>query len=228
MYRLTIIILLIGCSFIVKAQRKVHEVGLFGGVSYYMGDVNPSKLFYSVEPTFSFIYKYNINSRYGIRFNGTLSSLSGNDADSENGYQQQRNHSFDIALYEFSVLCEFNFLPFKPESQYEFFSPYLVAGLGAMLYPAQSGSAPVQPVLPFGVGFKYAINTRLCVAAEWTYRKTFTDYLDQLPSDNYTQTPVPDNKQYSYSSSKDWYSFAGISFTYKFALGSLSCPAYLK
>jgi hypothetical protein len=75
---------------------------------------------------------------------------------------------------------------------------------------------------------KYAINKRLGIAAEWSYRKTFTDYIDQLPADTYTQTASINNKQLSYSSSKDWYSFAGISFTYKFALGSSKCPAYGK
>jgi hypothetical protein len=211
-----------------NAQRKMHEVGLFGGVSYYMGDLNQRKLFYSVEPTFSFIYKLNLNPRYVLRFNATLSSLSGSDADSENGYQIQRNHSFDIPLKEISTLFEFNFLPYKAESLYEYFSPYIVVGLGFMIYPAEEGKIPVQPIIPFGVGMKYAINSRLGIAAEWTYKKTFTDYLDQLPGDSYTNIPGIDNKQRSYSSSKDWYSFAGISLTYKFALGSIKCPAYGK
>jgi hypothetical protein len=228
MLKRILIIILIIIPLNTNAQRKVHEIGLFGGVSYYMGDLNQTKLFYSVEPTFSFIYRFNVNSRYSFRFNATLSALSGNDADSDNGYQQQRNHSFSIPLSEFAALFEFNFLPYKPESQYEYFSPYIVTGLGAMIYPAEEGTIPVLPLIPFGVGIKYAINSRFGVAAEWTYRKTFTDYIDQLPADSYSETPGIDNKQRSYSSSKDWYSFAGISFTYKFALGSSKCPAYGK
>ncbi len=211
-----------------NAQRKSHEVGLFGGVAYYMGDLNQRKLFYSIEPSLSFIYKLNLNPRYALRFNATLASLSGSDTKSDNGYQLQRNHSFNIPLTEFAALFEFNFLPYKPESRYEYFSPYIVIGLGVMIFPTDKETIPVQPVIPFGIGMKYAINRRLGVAAEWSYRKTFTDYLDQLPPDTYTETASLDNKQTSYSSSKDWYSFAGISFTYKFALGSSKCPAYGK
>jgi len=212
--------------FSVNAQQRLHEVGLFVGVSYYMGDVNQRKLFYSVEPTFSFIYKINFNSRTALRASASLSALSGSDADSQNGYQLQRNHSFSIPLSEISAMYEFNFLPYKPESRDEYFSPYVTIGLGAMIFPAGDGKIPVQPVIPFGIGVKYAFNSRFGVSAEWTYRKTFTDYLDQLPDDKYTQTPGIENKQRSYSSSKDWYSFAGISFTYKFALGISKCPAY--
>jgi hypothetical protein len=228
MYKKVIFFFILIIPLSINAQRKIHEVGLFGGVAYYMGDLNQRKLFYSVEPTFSFIYKVNLNSRYALRFNATLASLSGSDANSNNGYQQQRNHSFSIPLSEFASLFEFNFLPYKPESQYEFFSPYIVIGLGVMIFPTDNGIIPVQPVIPFGVGMKYAINKRFGVAAEWTYRKTFTDYIDQLPADNYTGTATLENKQTSYSSSKDWYSFAGISFTYKFAIGSSKCPAYGK
>jgi len=228
MFKKYFIFLLLIIPTVLFAQRKQHEVGIFGGVAYYMGDLNQKKLFYSVEPTYSFIYKININSRYGFRINASLAALKGSDQKSDNGYQLQRNHSFSIPLTEFSGMFEFNFLPYKPESQYDYYSPYVMIGLGMMIFPTEDGTIPVQPVIPFGVGMKYAINKRLGVAAEWSYRKTFTDYLDQLPADTYTQTASVDNKQRSYMSSKDWYSFAGVSFTYKFALGSSKCPAYGK
>jgi len=85
---------------------------------------------------------------------------------------------------------------------------------------------PVHLVIPFGIGFKYGVNKRIVIAAEWTYRKTFTDFIDQLPPDDYSSSGSSSAKQRSYDNSKDWYSFAGITFTYKFALGSNSCPAY--
>ena len=84
---------------------------------------------------------------------------------------------------------------------------------------------PVHPSLPFGIGFKYGISKRLSLTCEWTYRKTFTDYIDQLPPDEYSSGSLP-LKQTSYNNSKDGYSFAGITITYKFALGKHSCPAY--
>ncbi len=43
----------------------------------------------------------------------------------------------------------------------------------------------IQVSIPFGVGFKYAINREWKLALEIAARKTFTDYLDHL-SDNYS------------------------------------------
>jgi hypothetical protein len=208
------------------AQYQKHELGIFGGVSYYMGDINPTKVFYSVKPAFGLVYKLDLSSRYALRINATYGTLSGSDSKSDNGYQQTRNHSFSSQITEFAAMFEFNFFPYKPENRYEFISPYITLGLGAAIMPVEDNTIPVKPVIPFGIGLKYAINSRLGLSGEWTYRKTFTDYIDQLPDDNYTQTPNPDNKQRSYKASKDWYSFAGISLTYKFALGSIKCPAY--
>lgn len=223
-----ILLVLIFFPLISNAQQKLHEIGVFAGVGYYMGDLNQSKLFYSAQPAFSLVYKLDLNSRYALRFNGMFASLSGNDANSNNGYQQQRNHSFNIGITEFDALLEFNFLPYKPDSRSEFFSPFITIGLGAMIMPVEEGSIPVNPVIPFGVGLKYAFTKKLGIAAEWTYRKTFTDYIDQLPKQTFTESATFNNKQSTYTSSKDWYSFAGITLTYKFALGSSKCPAYRK
>jgi long-subunit fatty acid transport protein len=226
MYKNILVIFILSIQVFSYAQKKDHELGFFAGIAYYMGDVNPEKLFYSVDPAIGFIYKFDINSRYNMRFNATFSGLRGSDSDSKNTYQQVRNHSFNIPLTELSSSIEFNFFPYKPESRFEYLSPYITAGLGLMIIPSPENSIPIHAVIPFGLGFKYAFNKRFGISAEWAYRITFTDYIDQLPDDEYTQIPAPQNKQRSYTSSKDWYSFAGISLTYKFALGSSKCPAY--
>ncbi len=224
MFRKTFFLATLLLSIGVNAQNKFHEIGGFIGAGYYMGELNQSKIMYNPQPAFSIIYKVDFNSRYALRFSGTYAKLSGNDANSNNEYQIQRNHSFDISITEFSTSLEFNFLPYKPASRFEYFSPYISIGLGVLLMPSEKGN--IHPIIPFGFGFKYAINKKLGIAAEWSYRKTFTDYIDQLPQQEYTEIANIDNKQRTYSNSKDWYSFAGITLTYKFAFGSSECPAY--
>ena len=206
--------------------NRLHEIGVFIGAGYYMGELNQNKIMYSPQPALSIIYKVDFNSRYALRVSGTYAKMSGSDASSNNGYQIQRNHNFNISITEFATLLEFNFLPYKPASRYEYFSPYVAIGMGIMLMPSEEGKIPVHPVIPFGFGFKYAVNKKFGIAAEWTMRKTFTDYIDQLPQQEYTEIPNIDNKQRTYENSKDWYSFAGITLTYKFAFGSSECPAY--
>ena len=226
MFKKILIILFIVIPVDFWAQKKDHEIGAFGGISYYMGDVNPGKIFYSVDPGFGLVYRLDLHSRYALRLSGIFGSLHGSDSNSKDQYQVIRNHSFRVPLTEFAAMIEYHFFDYIPESRYNFVTPYVTVGIGALLLPVEENAFPVKPVIPFGIGGKYAINSRLGVSVEWTYRKTFTDYLDQLPNDAYTQAVSFANKQRSFLGSKDWYSFAGISFTYKFALGGSKCPAY--
>ena len=224
MLKKILLILFVLYSSVILSQ-KANEVGIFAGVSYYTGDVNQNKLFQSVNPAFSFLYKSQISSRYQIRLNFSYSTLSGSDAKSDNLYQQNRNHSFSTTVTEFSLLIEFNFLPHKYENQYIAFTPYIVSGIGAFISPTAI-ELPVNPVIPMGIGFKFALTKKLSLSTEWMYRKTFTDILDNLLPNEYEGTATFQSKQRSYDGTKDWYSFAGIILTYKFAFTNNSCPAY--
>lgn len=222
-FKCALIVLFLSVQFYIHAQKKRHEIGAFVGAAYYMGDLNQTQVFYMPSPAFGILYRYDINNRYAIRLSGSYSVLKGDDANSDNIYQQKRGHSFSTRVFDISPMFEFNFLPFKAASRYEYYSFYVTAGIGALFMNSPT-SFPVHPVVPFGAGFKYGISRRIVVTGEWTYRKTFTDYIDQLQPDEYNNHV----KQQSYNNTKDWYSFAGITFTYKFALGSTSCPAYGK
>ncbi|MEN8119580.1 MAG: DUF6089 family protein [Bacteroidota bacterium] len=211
----------------ILAQPKRHEIGAFIGTAYYMGDLNNSKLFYMPLPAFGLLYRYDINSRYALKLTGTYTTVRGDDSKSDNTYQKHRAHSFSTRITDLSPMIEFNFLPFNAASKKEYYSLYVTAGIGVLFMQSPS-NFPIHPVIPFGLGFKYGVNKRIVIAAEWTYRKTFTDYIDQLLPDEYGSSGSYTVKQRSYDNSKDWYSFAGITFTYKFALGSTSCPAYGK
>ena len=206
------------------AQKK-HEIGVFVGSSYYMGELNSTKLFYMPSPAIGFLYRYDLNARYAFKLTGTFAKLQANDSKSDDLYQQQRNHSFSTLVSDISPMIEFNFLPFHAASRHEYYAAYVTAGLGVMFMQSPS-NFPLHPVIPFGLGFKYGVSKRMVIAAEWTYRKTFTDYIDQVPPDEYPNNGGAPAKQLSYNNTKDWYSFAGITFTYKFALGRNSCPAY--
>jgi len=206
------------------AQGKSHEIGLFTGAAYYTGELNNGVPFYSPSIAYGILYRYNINKRYALKFSGTFSTLTGDDALSDNAYQLNRGHRFSTFVSDFAAMFEFSFLPFQAASMHEYFSFYVTAGLGAF-YMQSPAEIPVHPTLPFGIGFKYGVSKRVAISGEWTYRKTFTDYIDQLLPDEYSSGSLP-IKQNSYDNSKDWYSFAGITITYKFALGRHSCPAY--
>ncbi len=103
----------------------------------------------------------------------------------------------------------------------------------------------------FGFGFKYSINRRLGIGLEWGLRKTFTDYIDDISKAYYIDfdkrtsgeigapellsDPSPVNHKHKpemqrgNSQTNDWYSFAGITLTYRFSIGEKStCSDFKK
>ena len=91
--------------------------------------------------------------------------------------------------------------------------------------------------IPFGLGVKISLARRLGLAVFWEMHKTFTDYLDDV-STTYYMVGSTINKDdpsrllsdptRSYDPgmergnprNNDWYSFSGITLTYKFNLVS--------
>ena len=67
-------------------------------------------------------------------------------------------------------------------------------GQGSSLYPEKKPYSPVALAIPFTLGIKYALNTKMNVFAELIYRFTNTDYLDDV-SGTYAPDafpPLPD------------------------------------
>lgn len=89
--------------------------------------------------------------------------------------------------------------------------------------------------IPFGLGVKFSLSQRLAAEVFWEMHKTFTDYLDDVSTTYYlngssiaandiggllsdpTKNHDP-GMQRGNSKNQDWYSFFGVSFTYKFNL----------
>jgi hypothetical protein len=242
------------------AQRS--ELGLFAGGSYYLGDLNPTRHFGNTSPAFGAVYRYNLNLRWALKFNAIYGTLVGDDA-SKAGFDKERNLSFKSRLLDFSAQIELNFLPYFTGSGKYSFTPYIFTGLavyshnprakyngewydlqplgtegqGTTAYPSRQTYALTQVAFPFGIGFKYSLTKHLCIGAEWSMRKTFTDYLDDV-STTYVDPiqleaekgpvaaalsnralntpgtpPIEPGKARGNSSTKDWYSFAGITLT---------------
>ncbi|MBL7137871.1 MAG: hypothetical protein ISS17_03760 [Bacteroidales bacterium] len=95
--------------------------------------------------------------------------------------------------------------------------------------------------IPFGLGVKAGITRKIGMTLFWEMHKTFSDYLDDISTTYYLDGAVIDpndpgqylsdptmsyqpGMQRGNSRNQDWYSFYGITITYKFALdGSKRC-----
>lgn len=193
------------------AEAQFLEVGPVAGVSYYIGDINPSKHFAGVSPAAGLVARLNYTTRWTFKAALNIGTISASDA--EYNAIAGRNLSFESSLTEVSGQVEFNFLPYFTGSKKEFFSPYIFTGISAFMfnpkafynqtwielrdlktegqdtraYPDRAPYSTVAMAIPFGMGMKLSIGSRWCIGIEWGLRKTFTDYLDDVSKTYYLE-----------------------------------------
>lgn len=208
-------------------QRNA-DYGVFAGVSTYMGDINPSRFMYSPLPAGGLFYRYNFHPRQALRTSVFIGGLRADDLDFNNDFQQARNASFTGYAGEWALQFEFNFLPYSTQGKRWNYTPYFAAGAAVAFINTNAtiASAGEQltaftyvPVIPFSVGFKINIGKNMGLEAEYGFRKTFYDNFDGLKD-------FVDPSDYSWIHNNDWYSFAGLAFTWKFFNRLADCPAY--
>lgn len=212
------------CLFISASGQRNSDYGIFAGVSYYMGDINPGRLMYSPLPAGGILYRYNFHPRQALRGNIFYGRLMGDDRDFTNDFQTTRDSSFSGSVGEFAVQFEFNFLPYTTQGRLWDFTPYFAAGAGVAkinsLTSAGIRTNTIQPVIPFSIGFKVNIYKNMGLEAEYGFRKTFYDNFDGL------NDPVAQEDR-GVIHNNDWYSFAGIVLTWKIYNKLAGCPAYM-
>lgn len=214
MKKIIIIAVFSGIIIGAKAQKKV-DFGIFGGGSYYLGDINQSKQFYSLSYAFGGLYRYNINPRYTIRGSVYYGNLEADDQDFNNPLS--RNESFSGTVLDATLQFEFNFLPYSTFGRAGEFTTYVTGGGGFAF--VNVGGPSYNFVIPFGVGAKMNLGNKFGIGIEWGFRKMFTDELEGNPD-----LVSPDYRSFIHNA--DWYSIAGISVTYKIYNGIDDCPAY--
>ena len=191
----------------ISSKASSHEIGIFLGGSYYIGDLNPIGHFNRfTRPAAGALYRMNFNSRLSAKAIASFGIIEANDSYSLSESHRNRNLNFKSKIAEMAVEGEFNFLPFKTgNKKFALTSPYIFAGVAVYNYnptgyyddrwhtlqplgtegqgttfgPSRSYSL-TQVSIPFGVGFKMNTAKRIGIAFEWGLRKTFNDYLDDV------------------------------------------------
>lgn len=192
---------------LVSARAQVSELGITGGATYYIGDLNPYRHYpKDTKLAYGVLYRYNFSDRYALRLQALTGTLQAYDERSSDSLQLMRNLHFRTRLLEFSGLFEVNFRKYRSKDKdSKRWTPFVFAGLAYFraapkaelngewydLQPlgtegqgttARSGSDvyDVDHVcIPFGAGFKWNVG-RLDFQVEWGLRRTYTDYIDDV------------------------------------------------
>lgn len=192
------------------------DIGFMSGISYYIGDINPSKHFYKPGTLYSGFYRYNLHKRYSVKANTSYTKIKASDSDFNNNLQRDRNYEFSSGIVDISIQIEHNFWPYSTTLiEEDRFSPYIFTGItGLYMFGDKSD---IYFAIPFGAGFKINLNKRIGLGIEYSLKRSFSDDLDGSDSWN-------DDEYFGYTN--DWYSFLGIFCSYKIFTKNLLCPAY--
>jgi hypothetical protein len=237
-----------------QSNAQELEYGGWIGVTNYFGDLNSNASFEFLGPAGGLFFRYNLGTRFAFKQGLNYGKVSFEDAVSEFSYQQSRNLSFKSDIVEFSSHVEFNFFKYDREKKQHSFTPYLLVGISVFyfnpkaeyegemyaLQPLQTEEkkySRINVAIPLGGGFKYSFTPYWTLGMEGGFRKTFTDYLDDVSdvypgfipsngdpslenalSDRSGEVTDPsigkEGKQRGFREFKDGYLFFGISISY--------------
>ncbi len=182
-------------------SQKGYELGGWLGISNYFGELNSG--FSLLEPGIAGGVNFRLlfNERISMKTMLSYGTVKGDDGDSYNTFEKQRNLSFKSPVIDFTHQFEFNFLPYIHGSSTDYFTPYLLTGLDIFYYNPQAklngkwyslrelgteGQALGEEYFEYaaglvvGGGIKWDINHILSVNLEMSYRFISTDYLDDV------------------------------------------------
>ena len=188
-----------------QEQDKSATVSLFAGAINYQGDLNPNS-FTLNHAHFStgIIIRKPLNSWFALRGGVNIGTIKAADAWNRD-YLKPRNLSFGTSIQEAYLALEVSLLDFASsrlspfmyggiavfhfnpwandnEGKKTFLKPLSTEGQGLPEYPEQKPYSLIQWALPFGGGLKYAVTDGFSLGIDFSQRKTFTDYLDDVSS----------------------------------------------
>ncbi len=207
------------CSFFLilcglNSQSQSFFVSFFAGSSNYSGDLQEKRFtFTQAHPAIGVGFVYELNPKMLIRADYTTGKISADDQYSSKN--KARNLSFFTNISEYSIGFEYNLL-----NMYDYrFSPYLFTGVALFDYnpytkdvndnviflaelstegqgfiPGKKEYKLRQFSIPLGGGLQWAINNNKRLGFVIGFRKTFTDYIDDVSTTYVDETTLALNR----------------------------------
>lgn len=189
--------ILLALLFPVLLSAQYFEVGALLGTSGYKGDLSENKLATDeMHGALGVFGRYHFSKFFAAKANLTKYSISGDDANASQVTYRDRNLSFRSDVIEFGLTGELNLMGYNIRDK-KAGVPYITTGISFFKFNPQAekggvwhdleplhtegtGYKKVGVAIPFGLGFRFNISHRVNFGLEIGYRKTFTDYLDDV------------------------------------------------
>lgn len=190
-------------SFYAIRRNRNLMVGGGSGIAYYQGDMVDPGEFGFVKPNIAASAEYFFLPRLSARAGLTWFMLKGDDRKA-NDDRVERNLHFRSSNWELNTSVALSLMPtgarFYQRSRVNL---HAFAGIGLLymnpkaeyngewvaLQPLETEGkkySRFQFVIPFGLGARFKLDPFWNIVVEGGYRKTFTDYLDDVSNTRYT------------------------------------------
>lgn len=179
-----------------RDRSLIATAGL--NTSTYYGDLKDDSDIIDAKPSLSLGLMTSVTRNIFVRGEFSWITLSGRDQESSEEGKLRRNLSFTSNNYELNVTGIFNLIPHRGRFyQRPNYNLYGFVGLGAIYFNPkatfQGEKHALQPlqtegvkysrfafVIPFGLGAKTKLTPFLNLGIEAGWRKSFTDYIDDV------------------------------------------------
>jgi opacity protein-like surface antigen len=185
-----------------SAQNQLN-LTLSGGFANYYGDLQSKPLTLDqAHGAFGIGLKYDLTNHFAVKGGLFYARLSADDKNNKASLRP-RNLNFHSRVFEFNAMAEyalfslqerrftpyafgglalFRFNPYTFDStgtKY-FLQPLGTEGQGLSVYPGRKPYKRTGIAIPFGAGLRLRVSEKVTLAYEFSLRKTFTDYLDDV------------------------------------------------
>lgn len=182
-----------------RDRSLIATAGL--NTSTYYGDLKDDSDVIDAKPSISLGIMTSITRHVYIRSEFSWVTLSGKDQESSDEGKTTRNLSFTSSNYEFNVSGVFNLVSHRGRFyQRPNYNLYGFIGVGALYFNPKAtlngqkyALQPLQTegdkysrfafIIPFGAGAKTKLTPFINLALEIGWRKTFTDYIDDVSTE---------------------------------------------
>lgn len=208
--RWLIVVLIVLLPLAAMAQRNDFvgrsELVVAGGGMTYIGDLNDQSAFGDVHAAGSIGLRTRLDNRWSMRGMVSYGTISAEKDCIEQRNLSFKSELFEGAMtlefdfrpygpgatesmwtpYLFGGLAVFHFNPMAAYTladgtmQWVELQPLRTEGQGTSLYPKRRPYALTQLSMPFGVGVRLRLGKHVSMTAEYGFRKTWTDYLDDV------------------------------------------------
>ena len=160
-----------------RMQRNQLEVGLQGGLAYYVGDANP-RLFQHVRESYGAEMSYLFNQRWSLQLQGVGGRVAGLPP-TEQGLPDPQGKLWNSHFINIDVMARFNFLPFGMATRYDprvkQYTPYIFAGIGMTML---GGAERIAAYVPIGIGFRWICSEHVGMFVAWQHNICISDGIE--------------------------------------------------